>query len=121
MKDFIERYRDNTSESYSYEEFLSDVLADAGGTDWLTIYYPVGKYNTGSMEGNIARSIVNGECEIEEDVDGRRYKPTMDSFRELIESGKADCLLEEYLDESNDAWTADSLLQMWVFGDIILG
>ena len=124
MKDFIERYRENTSESYSYEDFLSDVLANSSGlSDWLTIYYPVGKYNTGSLEGNIARSIRNGECVFEEDVDDRKYKPTLDSWRELIESGNEDVdeCLDMYLDECDDAYTAYSLLQLWVFGEIILG
>ena len=121
MKDFIEKYQEAQGMPYGYDTFLSDVLANAytmGVSDWMDIEYE--PREAGSFEDGIVQSIKDGTCRFIIE-DGEEFVPSMPGWQETIEGDKADRWLQQCLDECDDADTADAILQIWVFGEVVYG
>lgn len=116
--------------------FLVEVLANAYGTgysSWIDectydssaelSFAP--EFERPTMEERMAENIIRGTLTVIADPDGygpKPMKPTMESWekflRRLNKDEKLKDIRDAYLDEADDAETADAILQLWLLDDI---
>ena len=115
--------------------FLVDVLADSVGvgySSWIERLdydskavpsFPT-EFDEVTFEERLAENAIRGTLTVHVEDDEKVYKPTMTTWRELLvrmDDDELSAIRDAFLEEADDAETADALLQMWVLGGVYYG
>ena len=115
--------------------FLVDVLADSVGVGYSSWIEKLGydpkavpsfpiEFDEITFEERLAENAIRGTLVVHVEDDENVYKPTMTTWRELLsrmDDDELSAIRDAFLEEADDAETADALLQMWVLGGVYYG
>ena len=134
---FLERLRKARGDDEPITDigFLVDVLADSVGVGYSTWTERLGydpkaepsfpiEFDEITFEERLVENAIRGTLTVHVEDDEKVYKPTLSSWRALLERMDDDELTvirDAFLEEADDEETADALLQMWVMGGVYYG
>lgn len=134
---FLERLRKERGDDEPMTDisFLVDVLADSVGvgySSWIERLdydpkaepsFPI-EFDEVTFEERLAENSIRGMLVVHVEDDEKVYRPTITTWRELLgrmDDDELSAIRDAYLEEADDAETADALLQMWVLGGVYYG
>lgn len=134
---FLDRLRKarGDDEPISDVAFLIEVLADSIGVGYSSWIEKLGydpkampsfptEFDEITFEEKLAENAIRGTLVVHVEDDEKVYRPTMSSWRALLgrmDDDELSAIRDAFLEEANDAETADALLQMWVLGGVYYG
>ena len=134
---FLERLRKALGDDEMITDiaFLVDVLADSVGVGYSSWIEKLGydpkaepsfpiEFDEDTFEERLAENAIRGTLVVHVEDDEKVYRPTLSSWRELLgrmDDDELSAIRDAYLEEADDAETADALLQMWVLGGVYYG
>ena len=115
--------------------FLVDVLADSVGVGYSSWIEKLGydpkavpsfpiEFDEVTFEERLAENAIMGTLAVHVEDDKKVYRPTMTTWRELLgrmDDDELSAIRDAFLEEADDAETADALLQMWVLDGVYYG